>query len=170
MTPQMGVYTKVDADADIAVHAADKDAHHAESLVIPFTRGGDSRDDGMLVDAAAEYAIAWFYIPEWVTSVTKLKIYAYSEVTEIHGMLLSVQVYAGADNEPSNTHSATASAVVSTTLNFAAADIIHWELATATVLALKGGDSGVVKLLGVVAAGDNIGTAARFRTIEFEYT
>ena len=36
MTPQMGVYTKQDADADIAAHAADLDAHIAHLVRRPL--------------------------------------------------------------------------------------------------------------------------------------
>jgi len=136
---------------------------------VPFVDGSVADDRGWDIDLAAEYARAYFRLPTDVMQVVRMKIYAYTVVTEADKMRLEIIVNGGADNEAYNTHAYAGANVASASSNFAADDIIHWLITDAAVLALVGGDSVEVKVLHEVAGGADCETDARFRTVEIEY-
>lgn len=137
--------------------------------VVPFSDGTDPQDSGFEIDANTEMARAWVRLPDEVQQVVRIKIYARSVVGETHKMELEMVVLGGADNEAFNTHSGSIAQLDSTSVNFAADDIIFWINTEAGTLALVGGDSVEIKVLHEAAEGDNCETDAYFRTVEIEY-
>ncbi|GAI06904.1 unnamed protein product, partial [marine sediment metagenome] len=99
----------------------------------------------------------------------KIKVYARSVVADAEEMELEMVVYGGADNEAYNTHDGSIAQLDSTSVNFAADDIIFWTNTVAGTLLLTGGDSIEVKVLHEAAEGENCETDAFFRTVEIEY-
>jgi parallel beta-helix repeat protein len=137
--------------------------------VVPFGDGTDPQDSGFLIDAAAEMARSWLRLPAKVHQVVRMKVYARSVPAEADHMRLELVINGGADNEPFNTHVGSVADHPSTSVNFAANDVIYWTVITAGVLALLGGDSVEVKVLHEIAGGADIATNAYFRTVEIEY-
>ena len=140
-----------------------------DEVAFPFVYGSAIDDaQGWDIDEAGEFATAFFQIPDGVTAVENLEIWAYSVVTEAEAMHLEISVNGAASNEAYNTHTYTGTNVDSTTTNFAAGDVIYWSITDANVTALTGGDSGVIKITYEGAAGDDCATDARFRCAIFE--
>lgn len=138
----------------------------------PFVDGTTYADSGWDVDAAGEYAATWFNLPSWATSIKQIRIYARSMATEAHAMLATFTLNSGASNEAYNTEAISVADKASETTNFDADDIVYWEIDSgddADLGHLTGGDSAEFKVVGVAAAGDNVGTDAHFRNIEIEY-
>jgi len=141
------------------------------SVVVPFVDGTDPQDSGYLVDGAGDLARAFLFLPAdgEVQQVRFLKIYARSGATETDGMRLEINVNGGADNEVYTTHATAAPNTPSTSVNFAADDVIYWTLTSADILALSAGDSIEVKVLHEAAGGADVATNAYFRTVEIGY-
>jgi len=137
--------------------------------VVPFSDGTDPQDSGFLINLAAEMARAWLRLPNKVVQVVRMKVYARSVVAEADKMRLELVINGGADNEAFNTHAGSVADHPSTSVNFAADDVIFWTVITAGVLALLGGDSVEVKVLHEIAGGADCATDAYFRTVEIEY-
>jgi len=141
----------------------------SQTFGFPFIDGTAYDDQGWDIDAADEYATAFARVPEDVVEITCMRIWAYSVVTEADGMCLEISVNGAGDNEAWNTHSYAGTDVGSVSTNFAAGDIIYWEVTEAALLALVGGDSVVVKVLHEAGSDGYCATDARFRCVEFEY-
>jgi parallel beta-helix repeat protein len=137
--------------------------------VVPFSHGSDPQDSGFLIDYPTEMARAWLRLPNEVQQVVRMKVYARSIATEADRMRLELVIYGAADNEPYNTNNGSIADHPSTSVNFAADDIIFWTIITAGVLALIGGDSVEVKVLWETQGGGDCPTGAYFRTVEIEY-
>jgi hypothetical protein len=136
------------------------------TIVVPFSHGTDPQDSGFLVDATAEYARAFVFLPKEVQKVVRIKVYARAAVLSATTMAAEFVIYGGADNEPYTTHNGSVTNHPSTSSNFAADDVIFWTITTAGALALLGGDSVEVKVLYNATA---VATAAYFRTVAIEY-
>ena len=138
------------------------------SLIIPFVNGTTYDDSGWDVDAAGEYAGTFFVLPSWVQRVIWIRIYARSIVAETHSMALTIAANAGASNEAYNTEAISIADKSSATTNFAADDIVYWEINSgddADIGHLLGGDSVEFKVVGQALAGDDCATDARFHCI-----
>jgi hypothetical protein len=138
-------------------------------VTVPFVDGTDPQDSGWLVNATTEYTRAFAMLPVEVQQVVRMKVYGRSAVTETHGMLADFTIYGAADNEAYTTHDGSVASRVSTSLNFAADDVIYWTITSAGVLALLGKDSVQVKAVYRGASSPNIDTQCYFRTVEVEY-
>jgi hypothetical protein len=152
------------ADAGVSTYLA--------SVVVPFVNGTDPQDSGFLVDSTNggdDYARAFTMLPVEVQQVVRAKVYARSAAAETHSMEADFTVYGAAENEPYNTHNGSAASLASTSVNFAADDVIYWTLTAAGLLAMLGKDSIEAKVDYAAADGDNCATAAYFRTLEIEY-
>jgi len=139
------------------------------TITVPFSEGTDPSSSGYLINAAAEYAWAWAFLPLGVQQVMRMKIYAISQAAEADAMNLEINVYGAADNEAWNTHTTNLATAQSTTTNFAAGDVIHWARTDASIIAMAGGDSVRIDVLHEPAAGGDCETNATFRTVSFEY-
>lgn len=139
------------------------------TLSVPFFNGTAYADSGWDVDAAGEYATAFFVLPSWISQVYKIRVYARSIVTETHAMLATITANGGGSNEAYTTEAISVADKVSETTNFAADDIIYWEIDSADdadIPHLSGGDAVTLKVSGVNAAGDNCATDAHFIALE----
>lgn len=90
--------------------------------------GATLGQDGVLVDAAGENCETYIALPFEAKRVRRVVIFAVSVVAEADQMLLDIYINAAADNEIYNAHSATNLNVKSKTVNFAATDILTWDL------------------------------------------
>jgi hypothetical protein len=140
-----------------------------KSVIVPFVSGTDPQDSGFLINAAGEFARAWTFLPRECRQVIRAKVYARSAVLEADSMLIDFSLYGGADNEPYTTHDGSIVSCVSTSVNFAADDIIYWTITTAELLAMQGGDSIQIRAEYRAAAVPNCETNAYIRTLEIEY-
>jgi len=141
----------------------------AQSAIVPFVSGTAVAEEGWDIDAAGEIAYAFAQIPKDAVKVLAMRIYAYSVVTEADMMELDILVRGATDNEAYGTHTYSTAGVNSTSSNFAANDVIYWEITHANIQALTANDSIHIKVTGANAAEDNCATDARFRTVEFIY-
>lgn len=142
------------------------------TFVAPIAYGslfGSAYGGGFRIVAAGQYAWTALRLPDKVHQVVRMKIYAMSEVAEADHMRLELVIFGAADNEAHNTHDGSIANHPSTSVNFAAQDVIFWTVTTAGVLALLGGDSVVVRALHEVAGNGDCATEASFRTVEIEY-
>ena len=142
------------------------------SVIVSFVDGTDPQDSGFLVDSTNggdDFARAYTMLPVEVQQVVRAKVYARSVVAETHSMEADFTVYGAADNEPYNTHDGSAASLGSTSVNFAADDVVYWALTAAGLLAMLGKDNVQVKVDYAAADGDNCATNAYFRTVEIEY-
>jgi len=139
------------------------------AYVVPFSDGFDPQDSGYLIDANTEFALAWARLPVEVQQVLRMKIYARAVILSAAAMRLEINVNGGASNEAFNTHATAAPNTPSTTINFAADDVIFWTLTSAQITALLGGDSVEVKVLHEAAGNGDVITNAFLRTVEFDY-
>ncbi|MBA7616092.1 hypothetical protein ES703_23383 [subsurface metagenome] len=139
------------------------------SIAVPFSDGSEPQDSGYLVDGDGDIARAYLSLPQEVQVVMKLKIYARAVDESGTTMALEINVNGGASNEAYNTHATAAPNTPTTTSNFAANDVIFWELSSAQIVALLGGDSIEVKVLHEAANGGGIATNAYLRAVEIEY-
>lgn len=133
-----------------------------------YGAGATSETQGILINAATEYALASMIIPFEAHCLVKIVVSAVAVPAEADGMQLEVRTNAGGENEAFNTHASTA-ALTSTTLNFAANDIIRWTQTAAAVTAIKGGDDLNVRVVYSVAVGADIATNAWMRTVTIYY-
>lgn len=141
-------------------------------FVSPFTQGSTfatTYGGGFVITGASDYAWTALRLPDKVHQVVRMKIYAMTTTTEVDHMRLELEIFGAADNEPYNTHDGSIANHPSTSVNFAANDIVFWTVTTAGVLALLGGDSVVVRAIYEAAGGDDCDTDGRFRTVEIEY-
>jgi len=141
------------------------------SVTMQFALYGDGatiETDGILVDAANEWGLAQIFMPWEAHTIVKLEISGRSVVAEGDGMLLELRTNAGADNEPSNTHTETVT-VISTTLNFAANDIIRWLRSSDVITAIKGGDSLSVRCVHAAAVAPDCATNVDLRNLTVYY-
>ncbi|MBA7590849.1 hypothetical protein ES708_32990 [subsurface metagenome] len=122
-----------------------------------------------MIDLGADTARAWLILPLEVQVVIKLKIYARAVDPSGTTMALEINVNGGASNEAYTTHATAAPNTPSTTTNFAADDVIFWELSSAEIVALNAGDSIQVVVLHEAANDGGIETDAYIRTVEIEY-
>jgi len=136
------------------------------TIVIPFVDGTDPQDSGFLIDAAAEFARAFLWLPLGVQQVVRMKVYARAAALSATTMAAEFVIYGAADNEAYTTHNGSVTNHPSTSSNFAADDVIYWTITTAGVLALLGGDSVEVKVLYNATA---VATNAYFRAVAIEY-
>jgi parallel beta-helix repeat protein len=139
------------------------------SVIVPFSDGTDAQDSGYLIDLNADTARAWLILPLEVQVVMKLKIYARAVDASGTTMALEINVNGGASDEAFTTHATAAPDTPTTTSNFAADDVIFWELSSAEIVALNAGDSIQVVVLHEAANGGGIETDAYIRTVEIEY-
>lgn len=142
------------------------------SVIVPFVNGTDPQDSGFLVDSTNggdDFARAFTMLPVEVQQVVRGKVYARSAVAEVHSMEADFTIYGAADNEAYTTHNGSVAGLASTSINFAADDVIYWSLTAAGLLAMLGKDSVQVKVDYAAADGDNCATNAYFRTVEIEY-
>lgn len=139
------------------------------AVMVPFSDGSDPQDSGYLIDAGGELARAWLRLPEYVQQVMSIKIYARAVVLSAAAMRLEINANGGASNEPFGTHATAQPNTPSVTTNFAANDVIYWQLTVAGITALLGGDSVEVKVLHEIAGGGDVATNAYLRTVELEY-
>jgi hypothetical protein len=135
---------------------------------IPFIDGTDPKDSGFYINASAEMARVFFHVPERASLVKRIKVFGRSVVTEAHGMMLTLSHNGAADNEGYTTHNSSA-AVVSTSVNFTADDIIYWIMNAAGVTALTGKDSVELKALYNALSGDNCASDVYIRSIVVEW-
>lgn len=138
-------------------------------LTISFVDGSDPQDSGYEIDLGGEYARTYFTLPSTWAPVSRIKIWARSVVADAEEMHLETVVNGGADNEAYNTHTDTQANLDSTSTNFAADDIIYWIIDSASINALKGGDSVEVKVLHEAAVAPDCATDAFFRAITVEF-
>jgi len=139
------------------------------AITVPFVDGTDPQDSGFLINAAAEMARAYFWLPLHVQQVMKIKVYARAGALSGTTMAAEFVIEGGADNEVYTTHTGSVANHPSTSSVFAADDVIFWTVATAGVLALLGGDSGELKVLHEAANAGGVETNAYFRTVSIEY-
>lgn len=142
------------------------------SVIVSFVGGTDPQDSGFLVDSTNggdDFARAYTMLPVEVQQVVRAKVYARSVVAEVHSMEADFTIYGAADNEAYTTHNGSAASLGSTSVNFAADDVVYWTLTAAGLLAMLGKDSVEVKVDYAAADGDNCATNAYFRTVEIEY-
>jgi parallel beta-helix repeat protein len=135
----------------------------------PFSSGSEPIQGGFRIDAGGENAFGWLRLPDKVTQVVRMKIYAMSIVAEADHMRGDFNVAGAADNEIFNTHDGSIANHPSTSSNFGAGDIIYWTITTAGVLALSGGDSITVEVAHEAAGNGDCATDAYLRTVEIEY-
>jgi len=141
-------------------------------VTVPFVDGKDPQDSGFLVDSTNggdDFARAYTMLPVEVQQIVRAKVYARSVVAEVHSMEADFTIYGAADNEAYTTHNGSAASLGSTSVNFAADDVVYWTLTAAGLLAMLGKDSVQVKVDYAAADGNNCATAAYFRTVEIEY-
>lgn len=134
---------------------------------IPFTLGfggaTSGSDQGWQLNAGGEYISCYANIPEKITTCLRLRVTAVSNVVEADGMRMQIDLRAGGQNEPYNTHSQ-GYTQTSNTLNFIQLDIIEWIVDhDATLLAVSGGDSVLIKCNYSAASGADCATDAYFR-------
>lgn len=139
------------------------------SVIVPFSDGTEPQDSGYLIDTIADTARAYLILPLEVQVVIKLKIYARAVDASGTTMALEIKVNGGASNEAYTTHATAAPNTPSITSNFAANDVIYWELTSAQIVALLGGDSIQVVVLHEAANAGGVVTNAYLRTVEIEY-
>lgn len=134
--------------------------------------GATLGQDGILVDAAGENAETYVAIPFDARRVRRVVFFALSIVAEADQMLLDIYINGATDNEPYNNHNFSALSVKSKTINFAASDILLWDLtvdAYPTLGNLSGGDVlGIAALYRAVGAPD-CATNAKFRAVLIEW-
>lgn len=141
-------------------------------MTVPFINGSVYDDRGYDIDLGGEYAATFFQLPDDYQELIDLRIWAYSVVAEADAMRLEIVANGGASNEPYNTEGISVVDKASETTNFAADDIIYWELTSsddADLGHLAAGDSVELKVLHEAAGGADCATDARFRFIELRY-
>lgn len=142
-----------------------------QASFVQYGGGATRGDEGLLVDAAGEYAIVWIHLPRSVQQVVRVRIWAYLTVTEADRMLADIRIRGATDNEPINQHESTAAGLQSATVNFAAGDIGYWsltEVEAAAISSLVGEDQLQVRCLYAAAAGADCATSAAFQSIEID--
>jgi parallel beta-helix repeat protein len=142
------------------------------TIIVPFVDGTAVDDHGWDVDASTEYARAFAMLPPQLTEIKRVRIHAYTSVAEVHAMELDITINGGASNEPYNTEVISVAGKGSSTVNFAANDIIYWEVLAADdadLNDLTGNDSLEIKVVYAPVDGDNCATDAGFRTVEIQY-
>lgn len=140
-----------------------------ESFQSEFAGGTSPQASGCLINAGGNQAWCHPFIPRRVQQIIRMKMYARSGVLEADSMNVELVVRAGADNEPYATHAVAVNPWVSTSVNFAADDVIHWTTIDAGLLAMGALDSLEVIVLHAAAGNGDCATNAYVRTAEFEY-
>lgn len=142
------------------------------SFSVPFTgalSGAAQDTEGIDVDAATEYAMAYFKLPVHVQQVVKFKIIAVARNAHAQKMLCDFVSNGGADNEAYNTHTVTLASKLTDTGNYAANDIVTWTQTDAAITALTGGDCCSLQALYRATDATNEATDAQFRAVEVMY-
>lgn len=127
---------------------------------------------GWEIDAGSEYSLALGALPLEAQQVVRWKIFATSVVTETHNMTLQILGYGGADNQPYSTETVSIGTLNSTSLNFAANDVIFWTVTATDDIDLEemfGGDQIMIQVLHEAASGGACETDAIFTCVIIEY-
>jgi hypothetical protein len=146
------------------------------AITVPFSDGTEfdytsTGPSGRLVDAQNEYAWSSVIIPNNVKNIVEIRIYAISNITEVHGMNMKFQGYAATDNEAYNTETLTITRESNST-NFAQNDVVFWAFTAADEEDLddiQGGDVFQFWVRGWLAAGDHCATNGWFLSAKIYY-
>jgi len=127
---------------------------------------------GWNITIGGDYASTAIVLPEEVHQVIRFKIYGASWIAELHNMTLQIEINGASSNEPFNTENIAIATLNSTTLNFAAHDVIYWTIDAnddADVDDLVGGDSLQIIIFHDAASGGACATNMAVRDIIIEY-
>ncbi len=144
-----------------------------DQLVFPFisAAGGATLElTGIEIQAAAENAIGWGYVPKHVSQVMNLIITGKTNQPDAEGVTLEIRYYAGAESELYNQ-------VTETLVNQLSVDVgtladnenLRWVHTSATLKSITGDYNFVCQVLYEDAVGNWIATDARVQCIVLDY-
>lgn len=162
-------------DSTTTIYGLSKPFQFTEAIVGTISTTSPT---GVDVDANTEQALAWGQIPDEVTQVMRIKIWAVATDAPIGAggqMHLEITFNAGASNAAYNTanKSWNLANFDSEEADYIANDIVHWSIIDSDVgtelLNLAAGDSFEIFAIHEAGADPDGATDARFRVVEIEY-
>jgi len=157
--------------------SASWNAKKTKRFTLPFVwgeLGATNTIYGITIDAANERCSVSFALPDDCTQIDVLRVFGESLAnTGVgNGMAIELELYAGANNESYNTHTATLTNKISIGFNYSIGDIILWEVSYATMGGFQSataGDIVTIILEWNASFGTDISTNAYMKGIEIEY-